>query len=73
MSKPPVRVYLDANVLIYTVEAIEPFRTQLDLLAGALDDGRLQGVTSELTIAEVMVKPLASTDQKVIAEYQRLF
>lgn len=73
MSQVQARVYLDANILIYIVEAVEPFRSQLHQLVGAMDDGRIRGVTSELTIAEVMVKPLAAQRQDAIAEYSRLF
>ena len=73
MTKRPVpRVYIDTNVLIYIVEGIEPFRSQLGLLVEALDAGGLQGVTSDLTIAEVMVKPFARKDQRYITEYSRL-
>lgn len=68
----PLRLYIDTNILIYVVEGTQPFGSQLTCLLDALDDGTVRGVTSELTIAEVMVKPLASKQQLYIQEYQRL-
>lgn len=52
------RVYLDTNIFIYALEGYPVFRAVLTTLFQALDQGELTAVTSELTLAEVLVKPL---------------
>ena len=49
-AAPVLRVYLDANVLIYIVDGTEPFRSSLQTLLSAVDDGRVRCFTSELTV-----------------------
>ena len=62
MSAPPALVYLDTNVLIGIVQALpQPDERQLALL-GDLDGGRLRGMTSELSLSEVLVGPLQQGD-----------
>lgn len=51
-------VYLDTNVFVYAVEGFAPHRAFVEGLFRAVDAGRLRAVTSELTLAEVLVKPL---------------
>ncbi|BAU16028.1 PilT protein domain protein (plasmid) [Leptolyngbya sp. NIES-3755] len=57
------RVYLDANIWIYALEAHPNFSTALAELFQAIDQGGLTAVTSELSLAETLVKPML--DQKV--------
>lgn len=52
------RVYLDTNVFIYALEGYSTFRLVLTTLFEALDRKSLTAVTSELTLAEALVKPL---------------
>jgi predicted nucleic acid-binding protein len=52
------RIYLDTNIFIYALEGYPVFRAVLTTLFDALDRGELMAVTSELTLAEVLVKPL---------------
>lgn len=72
MSDPPPRVYLDTNVLIAMVE-IGPRLTaaQLDLL-GRMDAGQVVGVTSELSLCDVLVKPFADRNAQLNAAYLEL-
>jgi predicted nucleic acid-binding protein len=51
------RVYLDTNIFIYALEGYPIFRTALTELFDTLDRHELSAVTSELTLAEVLVKP----------------
>ena len=51
-------VYVDANAVIYWVERIEPYLTAAAPLWDAVDAGMAQVATSELTLLEVLVKPL---------------
>lgn len=66
-------VYIDANVLVYIVEATEPFRSHLEQFVEAIDAGRVRCVTSEITVAEVMFKPIEADDPKTIEHYARVF
>ena len=52
------RVYLDTNIFIYALEGYPAFCAVLTTLFAALDRGDLVAVTSELTLAEALVKPL---------------
>jgi predicted nucleic acid-binding protein len=60
----PVRgtVYLDANGFIYSIERIDPYRSMLDTLRLTVSAGQVKVVTSELTLLEVLVKPLKVGD-----------
>lgn len=51
-------VYLDANCFIYSVERIDPYQVVLDPLWQALSKRQFTVITSELTLLEVLVKPL---------------
>jgi predicted nucleic acid-binding protein len=51
-------VYLDANVFIYFLEGFAPASDFLGRLFAEIDAGRIRGVTSELTLAELLVKPI---------------
>lgn len=67
------KVYVDASVLIYAIETPQQFpRLQthfLDLFAR----GDLVMVTSWITFAEVLVKPLKLGDTFLEMGYRRLF
>lgn len=67
-----MRLYFDANTIIRVVEGSEatakPFA---DVAAGAAQSGMMI-VTSELTLAEVLVKPLRDQDFNLIVGYNNL-
>lgn len=52
------RVYLDANIFIYALEGYPPFRPSLTTLFTAIEQHQITALTSELTLAEVLVKPI---------------
>ncbi len=65
------RVYCDANVFIYALEGYAAYALLLQALLQAMDAHEITVVTSELTVAEVLVKPLRDGDkvmQKKISE-----
>ncbi len=66
-------VYLDACVFIYSVEGLEPYRTMLEPMWDQAGIGDFDLVTSELTIAEVLVKPIKDKDQSLVGIYNELF
>jgi predicted nucleic acid-binding protein len=65
-------VYVDANILIYIVEGNKALANDLKQIVEALDAGVLQAVTSELTLAEVLIGPLRQRDQEVADTYRSL-
>jgi predicted nucleic acid-binding protein len=66
------RVYLDANIFIYALEGHARYADVLAELFDAIDHGEVQAVTSELTLAEVLVKPFADANAERQAAYQRV-
>jgi predicted nucleic acid-binding protein len=63
------RIYLDTNIFIYALEGYPTFRAVLTTLFDALDRGKLVAVTSELTLAEALVKPLLDRHAERQAAY----
>lgn len=51
-------VYLDTNIFIYALEAYVEYVSALTALFNAIDQGQFTAVTSELTLAECLVRPL---------------
>jgi predicted nucleic acid-binding protein len=62
-------VYLDTNIFIYAVEGYAPEEAFLRELLAALEDGRFTAVTSELSLAEVLVKPFEFGREDVAVAY----
>jgi predicted nucleic acid-binding protein len=66
-------VYLDANGLIYSVERVEPYRTLLEPLWQAAEDGVVTVVSSPILIIEALVKPLRDGNTEIEMQYRELF
>lgn len=66
------RLYLDTNVFIYLVEDHPDFAGVLRALFVQIDEHAIEAVTSELTLAEVMIKPIARRRPDLAATYDRL-
>lgn len=56
------KIYLDTNIFIYAIEAYPDYLAALEDLFESADMRNLAIVTSELTLAEVLVKPLEDGD-----------
>ncbi len=67
------KVYLDSNFAIYAIELFEPAKKAVSAVLAALDQGRFQAVTSELAIAEVLVRPIRDGDVEVEEHYLDFF
>ena len=65
-------VYVDAQILIYTVERFPAYIDALLPLWQASRTGQLEIVTSELSVLEVMVGPMQTGNQHLIDAYERL-
>jgi predicted nucleic acid-binding protein len=64
------RVYLDANIIIYAVEGFAAFLNQMRALMMAMNAGEVTAVTSELTLAEVLVKPIKDQNPAIQQAYK---
>ncbi|MDF3812328.1 MULTISPECIES: type II toxin-antitoxin system VapC family toxin [Rhodopseudomonas] len=66
-------IYLDANFFIYAIEQGSRWTEVMRKILSAIDAKALRAVTSELTIAEVMPKPVALRNPDYISKYEVLF
>lgn len=65
-------VYLDTNVFIYAAEGFKRHELALRALLLRIDDGSVMAVTSEVTIMEVLVRPLREHNVGLISYYEQL-
>jgi predicted nucleic acid-binding protein len=65
-------VYLDTNIFIYALEGYQSCAAQIESIFNAIDNGSIASVTSELTLAEVLVKPYQLGDAKLIDSYHAI-
>jgi len=65
------RVYFDTNIVIYAVEGFADYADQIQALLGAMNTGEIVAVTSELTLAETLVKPLKDQNPTTQQAYRR--
>lgn len=68
MSKAD-RYYIDTNVVIAVVEGEATTRPEQRQFIIDLDAGRIEGLTSEITLAECLVKPIADRDVTKVRAY----
>lgn len=64
-------IYLDTNTWIYALEGYSAFRSELTLLFEQMQAGTLTGITSELTLAELLVKPCRDRDLAQQSRYKK--
>lgn len=67
------KIYLDSNILIYAVEGQHRWKQATEQMLDAIDRSIFLAVTSELALAEVLVKPIEDGDKDLIETYQRFF
>jgi len=67
------RLYLDANVFIYALEGYSAFVQLLGDLFDEIDGGRWSAVTSELALAECLVKPMMDGNEALCQTYENAF
>jgi predicted nucleic acid-binding protein len=68
---PNAPTYIDANILIYSVERVMPYTAQLAVFWRQAQARRLVVVTSELTTLEALVGPMKAGNQKLEARFRR--
>ena len=66
------RIYLEANVFIAAYEAKGARSDHAWWILEAIEDGRFVAMTSELTLAGVLVVPIQEGDDDLVGSYQRV-
>lgn len=66
-------VYVDAQVVIYSVEKHPTYAALVRPLWAAVQAGTVEAVTSELTEMEVLVGPLKAGDTALVTRYDQFF
>ncbi len=65
-----IRVYIDTQILIYSIERHPRYWPILDMLWTERFEGRASIVTSQLTLMEALVGPFKSKNDRVVAAYK---
>ena len=65
------RVYLDTNIIIYAVEGYETHAARIKFVLRGMTTGEITAVTSDLTVAEVLVKPKRDANRALEDAYQQ--
>jgi predicted nucleic acid-binding protein len=63
------RLALDANVFIYLFEIEGPLARTAAAVLDAVSTGRITGITSSLTLTEVIVGPVVTDDETLAERY----
>ncbi len=66
-------VFFDSNALILAFEAGSSWSSAIGLLLSEIESGKRRGVLSELSLGEVLVKPLAAGAVEHVVFYESLF
>lgn len=67
------RVYFDTNMFIYFLEGDETYLEKCLPFFQAVADGEITGVSGDLTLAELLVKPMRVNDTFGIEKIKSLF
>lgn len=70
--QPSSLVYVDAQVIIYSVEKFVNYFPTLEPMWLKLKAGEIRLVTSELTLLETLVMPLRQADTALVQTYEQL-
>ncbi len=72
MSEGATKVYLDTNVFIAAYESAGARSDHAFWILSAIEQGEIRGVTSELTLAELIPGPAADGDDALVEAYKQL-
>lgn len=72
MTAEPPRVYLDANVFVAAFESVGAHSDHAWWILHAIESGKIVGATSEMTLAEILVKPLETGATELAAGYESM-
>lgn len=63
-------VYFDTNVFIYALDGHEDYAPVLERLFSTIFDKGLEVITSELTLAECLVKPVKDGNDEAVQQFE---
>ena len=63
-------IYLDASIIIYTLEGNIKYLEYLRSLWTKFQSEEIEIMTSELTLTEILIQPFKSRDSLLIADYE---
>jgi predicted nucleic acid-binding protein len=66
------RVYFDTNPIIYFVEQNDNFIQVIDPIFNLIGTGDIFAYTSELTLAEILIKPFKDGSNNIISAHKEL-
>ena len=66
------KIYLDTNIFIYALEGYPEYESILTSLFNLIDNGTYTAVTSELTLAEALIKPLMDNNDNLQLTYEEI-
>jgi predicted nucleic acid-binding protein len=72
MNAAKPRVYLDSNVFIAAYENPGAISDHAWWIIEAIEKDQIEAVTSELTLAEILVKPIAAEDRVLLEGYEQI-
>jgi predicted nucleic acid-binding protein len=72
MSEDAAKVYLDTNVFIAAYESTGARSEHAFWILAAIEQGEIRGVTSELTLAELIPGPAEDGDDALVEAYKQL-
>lgn len=72
MTKPRPKVYIDANVFISAFEHLGAHSDHAWWIFHAIEDGEISGATSEMTLAEILVKPIQASANDLVTAYREM-
>ena len=64
-------VYFDTNVFIYIIDGYEEYQELLSNLLHYIAKNKILVITSELTLAKCLVKPIKDGNQKAIEQFKK--
>ncbi len=65
------RIYLDTNIFVYLFEGFDPYISQIKPLIKKIEKGEYHSITSELTLAEALIKPIQEKNVVCQEVYQK--
>ncbi len=66
-------VFLDTSCFIYLIEDHPLFAAKVAPVFKRITDGKLEAITSVITVSEVLVAPIKQNNEGLIAKYHELF
>ena len=63
-------VYFDTNIFIYAIDGYEEYQALLQNIFEYISKNKMLVITSELTLAECLVKPMKDNNQEAVEQFK---